>query len=103
MTKKDFEEVHRDAGDLRTKISIQPVSVFRLRRLLTKANQERDRRWRPHSIVKYCEDEVTGFNRLMKILAVPEADFRAYRTVSIRHCAVGYAGACQAAGMRWEQ
>ena len=37
--------------------------VLRLRRLLTKANQERDRRWQPHSIVKYCEDEVTGFNR----------------------------------------
>ena len=75
MTKKDFKEVHRDAGDLRTKISIQPVSVFRLRRLLTKANQERDGRWRPHSIVKCCEDEVTGFNRLMKILAVPEDFF----------------------------
>ena len=76
--------------------------VLRLRRLLTKANQESDRRWFPHSIEIYCEDEVTGFNRLMKILAVPEADFRAYRTVSIRHCAVGYADACQAAGMRWE-
>ena len=59
----EVEEVHRDAGDLRAKISIQSVSVLRLRRLLTKANRGRDRRWQPHSIVKYCEDEVAGFNR----------------------------------------